>query len=143
MELVKKNFDQLTKHELYELLKVRSAIFVVEQTCPYLDIDGLDYDAYHVFYKDEQGKVLAYLRLFQENNIWCIGRVLTATHGQGLGGKVLHAGLEFARELKIDHIEMEAQVYAIGFYEREGFEAFGEEFKLDGIPHIKMKLDLK
>lgn len=72
-----------------------------------------------------------------------MGRVLTATHGQGLGGKVLHAGLEFARELKIDHIEMEAQVYAIGFYEREGFEAFGEEFKLDGIPHIKMKLDLK
>ena len=132
MELVKKNFDQLTKHELYELLKVRSAIFVVEQTCPYLDIDGLDYDAYHVFYKDEQGKVLAYLRLFQENNIWCIGRVLTATHG-----------LEFARELKIDHIEMEAQVYAIGFYEREGFETFGEEFKLDGIPHIKMKVDLK
>lgn len=59
MELVKKNFDQLTKHELYELLKVRSAIFVVEQTCPYLDIDGLDYDAYHIFYKDEQGKVLA------------------------------------------------------------------------------------
>ena len=94
MQLVAKKFDELTTIELYEMLKARSAIFVVEQNCVYQDLDDLDYRSLHVFY--EEGKtVTAYLRaLYKEKDVVQMGRVLTLKHGTGLGGRILREGLK-------------------------------------------------
>lgn len=143
MRLITKFFNELTTSELYELLKVRSEIFVVEQNCIYQDLDDIDYESLHVFY-EEDGKVLACLRIFSigEDTIK-IGRVLSAKHGIGLGGKVLKAGLEKAiSTYNPKKIVISAQCYATGYYEREGFTIRSEEYLEDGIPHVRMELDL-
>ena len=143
MNLVSKYFDELTTVELYELLKVRSEIFVVEQNCIYQDLDNKDYQSLHVFY-EEDDKVFAYLRAFwKEEGVIQVGRVLTLEHGKGLGGKLLHDGLEEIRKkFHPQKIYLEAQCYAIGYYEREGFKVCSEEFLEDGIPHVEMELIL-
>lgn len=114
MELKIKTFTELNTKELYEILKVRSEIFVVEQNCIYQDMDDTDYRSVHIFF-EENGIVEAYLRIFEKdpaNDIIQIGRVLTRIHGQGLGGELL----------------------------KEGFQICSEEFLEDGIPHVEMKL---
>ena len=143
MNFVTKYFDELSTRELYEILRLRSKIFVVEQNCVYQDIDEKDYDSLHVFYEFE-GKVLAYLRVFmREEGVAQIGRVVTLTHGTGLGGKLLKAGIQQTREkFAAQSIFIEAQCYATGFYAREGFEICTEEFLEDGIPHVGMRLEL-
>ncbi len=143
MQLISKFFNELTTIELYEILKARSRIFVVEQSCVYQDIDGIDYRSLHIFYEDE-GKVAGYLRAFnKEDNIVQIGRVLTIKHGMGLGGKLLKEGIAQIKEkLHPKSLYLEAQCHAIGFYAREGFTVCSEEFLEDGIPHVKMVLEL-
>ena len=92
MKLVTKYFNELTTTELYEILKARSEIFVVEQNCVYQDLDDIDYRSLHMFY-ESKGKVIAYLRAFEKDSASGtvpMGRVLTTTHGIGLGGKLLH-----------------------------------------------------
>lgn len=146
MELVIKKFNELTNKELYELLKTRFKIFVEEQKCIYPDLDDIDYISTHIFFKDEQGIVQAYLRLFTLDDPTCmhIGRVVTLVHGQGLGGKILHIGVEEAKKnTNIKSIYLEAQTYALGYYEKEGFKVISDEFILDGIPHKKMLLEIK
>lgn len=141
MKLVSKYFEELTTTELYELLKVRSEVFVVEQNCIYQDLDDKDYRSLHVFY-EEEGEVLAYLRAFiKEEGIVQVGRVLSATHGIGLGGKILKEGLlQIQEKFHPKKIYLEAQCYAIGYYEREGFKVCSKEFLEDGIPHVEMEL---
>jgi ElaA protein len=143
MQLISKYFDQLNTSELYEILRVRSEIFVVEQNCVYQDIDGKDQESIHI-YIEENGKILAYLRAFKRaDDVVQIGRVLTRNHGQGLGGKILHDGIAVIKqEMNPSQIYIEAQTYAIGFYEREGFVVSSEEFLEDGIPHVEMLLDI-
>lgn len=151
MELTAKYFNQLTTTELYEILKVRAEIFVVEQNCVYQDLDGIDYRSLHIFY-EESGRVLAYLRAFEKEtkinenaNVSTVqmGRVLTLEHGKGLGGKLLKEGIRLIKEkMQPKYIYIEAQCYAIGYYEREGFEVCSEEFLEDGISHVQMILEL-
>lgn len=143
MELTIKRFDQLSTPELYEILRVRSAVFVVEQNCAYQDIDGEDLAAHHLWLRDEAG-LKAYLRLLSlDEHTAKIGRVLTVERGKGHGARLLRAGIAAARDvLKKRSICIEAQSYAIGFYEREGFQVISEEFLEDGIPHVRMRLDL-
>ena len=143
MNFTVKTFDELSTRELYEILRLRSEIFVVEQNCAYQDIDNKDYDSLHVFYESE-GKVLAYLRVFmREEGVAQIGRVVTLKHGTGLGGKLLKEGIRLVREeFPAQSIFLEAQCYATGFYAREGFEICTEEFLEDGIPHVGMRLEL-
>lgn len=144
MNLVTKFFHQLTTTELYEILKARAEIFVVEQNCIYQDLDDIDYRSLHIFYESE-GKVIAYLRAFEKDSgagIVQMGRVLTLTHGIGLGGKLLKEGLSQIKEkMNPSSIYIEAQCYATGFYEREGFVIFSDEFLEDGIPHVEMILN--
>ena len=144
MNLHIKTFEQLSSTELYEILKARSAVFVVEQTCPYQDIDGGDYESLHV-YLEEEGKLLAYLRCYeQDEHTARIGRVLTMERGKGLGRPLMEAGIQAVREhYKANSVYIEAQCYAIGFYNKFGFEVCGEEFLEDGIPHVPMTLDLQ
>lgn len=146
MEFVQKTFDELTNRELYEILRAREAVFVVEQNCPYYDIDGLDYPSLHMFYKNEDGSVQACLRIFEkvdEPGTMQIGRLVTVARGVGLGGKILHQAVEWIREKgNVNGIYLEAQQYATGFYAKEGFQVVSDPFLEDGIPHVQMRLQL-
>lgn len=143
MRLEAKFFDELSPTEVYEILKVRAQIFVVEQNCAYQDIDDVDYESLHIFYKSGE-KITAYLRAFRKDEKTIqLGRVLTVEHGKGLGGELLKNAIEIVEEkLKPEKIYIEAQTYATGFYEREGFAVCSDEFLEDGIPHVKMELIL-
>ncbi len=143
MKLRAKFFNELSTTELYEILKARSEIFVVEQKCIFLDIDGKDYESLHVFY-EEAGKIAAYMRAFRKDEETVhMGRVLTVKHGTGLGGELLREGIRQIRSVfNPKYIYIEAQCYAAGFYEREGFRISSAEFIEDGIPHVQMLLKL-
>ena len=137
MELVIKRFDELTLQELYEILRLRVNVFVVEQHCPYPEIDGRDAFSHHLYYRDEDG-IQAYLRVvdagvsFDEASI---GRVLSRKRRCGLAGSLLREGIRFANEtLGVDALRIEAQTYARGLYEKAGFRQVSEEFLEDGIP---------
>ncbi|MBR6764330.1 MAG: GNAT family N-acetyltransferase [Clostridia bacterium] len=146
MELVVKHYNELTPAELYEILKVRSAVFVVEQNCVFLDMDGNDVMAYHVTLWDN-GKILAYLRVLEKGVTFdevAIGRVLTTVRGKGYANVILEAGIKTAIErYGAKRIKLEAQTYARGVYEKFGFQQSSGEFLEDGIPHIEMTLDLE
>lgn len=141
-----KEFEDLTVDELYDILKLRVDVFVVEQNCPYHEIDGKDRCGYHVFLHDEEG-IHAYLRVLQPGVSFkesSIGRVISnpAKRRMGLGTTILQEGIRIAKE-KMDTpgIRIEAQVYARSFYEAQGFVQSSDEFSEDGIPHIEMYLD--
>ena len=145
MQLVAKYFHQLTTTELYEILKSRAEIFVVEQNCVYQDLDNKDYHSLHIFY-ESQGRIVSYMRAFfkdESKQTVQVGRVLTLHHGIGLGGKLLKEGIEQIKEkMNPCSIFIEAQCYATGFYEREGFVVSSDEFLEDGIPHVEMVLNI-
>ena len=136
-----RRFDELTAAQLYALLKARVDVFVVEQRCPYAELDGRDQDAVHVWLEDGEG-LQAYLRVLPpgaEAACAALGRVLTLRRGTGLGARILREGLAAAeRFFSPGPIYLEAQTYAKGFYEKQGFRQSSEEFILDGIPHIAM-----
>ncbi|MBQ9828088.1 MAG: GNAT family N-acetyltransferase [Lachnospiraceae bacterium] len=145
MEHHVKAFDELTAEELYDILRLRTEVFIVEQDCTYLETDGLDKAALHVWLADDDG-IAAYLRIMDrgvESEHVSIGRVVAAKRGCGLGREVMEAGIRAAAErFGADRIYLEAQVYAEGFYQKLGFKRISEVFDLDGIPHIKMLLEL-
>ena len=142
MELRIRRFDELSVNELYEILKLRCEVFVVEQSCAYGDIDGLDREALHVALW-EDGALLACLRIMDrgvESGDVSIGRVVAARRRQGLGTAILRAGMAAAVErFGAGAIYLEAQTYARGLYEKLGFRPISGEFLLDGIPHLKMR----
>lgn len=145
MEVEAKFFEELTTAELFEILKARSAVFVVEQNCIYQDMNDLDYRSLHVFAM-ENGSVLAYLRAFvkdAESRTVQIGRVLTMQRGRGFGMQILETGIRLAAEkLHADRIFVEAQSYAVGFYEKAGFQVCSDAYLDDGIPHVDMVKNL-
>ncbi len=141
MKLICKHFSDLTAKELYEILRLRVDVFVVEQNCSYPEVDGKDLDAWHLWFEDEDG-IAGYLRLlapgvsFKEASI---GRVIAKKRRCGIGSKLMQAGIEKMKEIYGDtDIRIEAQVYAREFYEKAGFVKVSEEFLDDGIPHIEM-----
>ena len=146
MDWLIKHWDELTRDELYDLLVVRTAVFVVEQHCPYQEADGLDRRAWHVFARDGGGAVQACLRILEpENGTAQIGRVLTTHRGAGLGRTLMERGIQAAWEKTgARRIRLEAQSYAQGFYEKLGFRRTeAPEFLEDGIPHVEMVLERK
>ena len=139
--LHKKPFHQLTTDELYELLRVRSEVFVVEQNCVYQDLDGDDQKAIHLWLTLE-GKTVALARVCPAGTHMTeisIGRVITTERGKGYGKEILLHAIDAATEhFGATLIDIEAQEYAKGFYESVGFKQSSDTFMLDGIPHIKM-----
>ena len=139
--LHKKSFQELTTDELYELLRVRSEVFVVEQNCVYQDLDGDDQKSIHLWLT-VNGKVVALARVCPAGTHMkeiSIGRVITTERGKGYGKKIMLHAIEAATEhFGATLIDIEAQEYAKGFYESVGFRQSSETFMLDGIPHIKM-----
>ena len=139
-----KTFNELTPSQVYEIMKARAAIFVVEQNCVYQDMDDIDYQSLPIFY-EENNKVVAYLRAFySEPNVVKIGRVLTLVHGKGLGGKLLKSALAVIPKRHPCHkIICDAPCHALGFYEKAGFKVVSDTFLEDNIPHKKMALEGK
>ncbi|MBR4480082.1 MAG: GNAT family N-acetyltransferase [Bacteroidales bacterium] len=143
MDLVlhKKLFRELTVEELYELLRVRAEVFVVEQDCVYQDLDGDDQVSVHLWLTDG-GKVVALCRVCPAGTHMeevSIGRVITTERGKGYGKRIMLEGIKVAQEhFNAKRIDIEAQEYARGFYEQVGFRQSSEPFMLDGIPHIRM-----
>ncbi len=139
-----KKFEELSSIELYKLLHLRAAVFVVEQNCPYQDADGKDLKSFHVLGTDENGELQAYSRIvppgisFDEVSI---GRVVTAAvaRGKGAGKELMRESLKRVNELygTVD-VRIGAQCYLLKFYTELGFVAEGEEFLEDNIPHIEM-----
>lgn len=144
MELTVKRFEELTAEELYEILKIRVAVFVVEQNCPYQEIDNKDKQSFHVYLKDDDG-IQAYLRVVDKGVSFdevSIGRVIALKRRCGIGSRILSEGIKVAKnKLKAATIKIEAQTYAKELYEKQGFRQVSEEFLEDGIPHVQMILD--
>jgi ElaA protein len=143
--LHKKTFGELTTDELYELLRVRSEVFVVEQNCVYQDMDGDDQSSIHLWLTQGE-RVVALARVcpagthMQEVSI---GRVITTDRGKGYGKQImLHAIDAAIGHFDARRIDIEAQEYARGFYESVGFRQSSDTFMLDGIPHIRMTFTL-
>lgn len=142
MKTYVKSFEDLDINELYEILKLRVDVFVVEQNCPYPEIDGIDKEAFHIFAKDN-GEIGAYARIYKENEEIHLGRVIAKKRRKGYGTRVLKAAIKAAEKFyDAKKIHIEAQTYARKFYENLGFIEDSEAFLLDGIYHIKMLLDL-
>lgn len=136
-----KTFEELTTRELYEILKVRAAVFVVEQEICYQDMDDIDFRATHVALWCD-GQIVGYSRVFkdEEPEAWHIGRVLTTQRNKHYGLRVMQEAIKVAENLGARWIKIEAQSYAIGFYEKVGFQVCSDEFLIDGILHKRMRL---
>lgn len=139
-----KSFENLSVNELYDILKLRSTIFVVEQNCVYLDIDGKDKLALHLF-GEFDGKIVAYSRLFKpgisfENS--SIGRVVVDAdyRDQKWGHDLMRESIAgIKNHFGENKITIGAQLYLKKFYESHGFVQTGEMYLEDDIPHIQMK----
>lgn len=146
METIIKHFTELTAEELYDILKLRVAVFVVEQNCPYQELDDYDKGCYHVFFRDENG-IAAYMRVLDKGRFddASFGRVISARRRRGLGTKLLKVGVDVAKEkYHAQRIVIGAQSYARPFYEQAGFVHIEgtDEYLEDGIPHIYMEMRL-
>lgn len=143
MNFISKKFNELTVYELYEILKSRSEVFLLEQNIICQDMDGVDSESLHCFLW-EDGRVIACLRAYYSGKDTVkIGRVLTLTHGQGHGRLLMTEALKAIREkMPCENIVVSAQTQALGYYERCGFKVISDEYLEEGIPHVKMILDV-
>jgi ElaA protein len=143
MKITTKTFEELTNKELYEILQLRSEVFVIEQDCIYQDIDGKDNRALHVL-GWEDGNLVAYARCFQSGDYFeeaAIGRILVRENYRklGYGHKITKASIDAIKsKYEADKIKISAQTYLVIFYERHGFKTIGDRYLEDGIPHIAM-----
>ena len=141
-----KSFDELNKDELYEILKFRQEIFIVEQKSWYVDADNLDQFSLHLLVQNTQG-LMGYLRLTPPGKKYkeaSIGRVsIREDHrGKKLGDKLLSKGIEKSKQVyKSSSCRISAQEYLIAYYENHGFRVQGTPYDEDGIPHVEMLLD--
>lgn len=140
------HFDQLTPADLYDILRARSAVFIVEQQCPFQDCDGFDRNCYHLWRYGGDGSVAAYLRVVPPGVIFTepsLGRIITSVDARGTGlGRLLVA--EGIRRVVAMYgnaaIRIGAQRYLVGFYREFGFELTGRDYLEDGIAHSEMLL---
>lgn len=138
-----KTFNELTTTELYEILRIRAEVFVVEQTCVYQDLDLKDKRAYHLF-TEENGEIIAYLRILEKGVSYpeiSVGRVLVKEEyrGRGLARELMQRAISFVEEvLKEKEIRISAQKYLLKFYKSLGFTVVSEVYLEDGIEHVEM-----
>jgi len=143
MEFQIKQFSELSLLELYQILQLRSEVFVVEQDCVYQDIDFKDQKALHVLgFKNDT--IMAYTRIFKQGYYFenaSIGRVVVKESERkfGYGHDLIKVSIKaIETEFDIQKITISAQLYLKNFYESHGFIQIGETYLEDGIPHIRM-----
>jgi len=137
-------FEDIPSHTLYEILKLRQEVFIVEQDCPYLDADGKDYEAYHVIVT-KQNEIVAYTRILKKGISYdeysAIGRVINKKNvrGKGVGKLLMEYSIQKTFELyPRDSIKISAQTYLHNFYTNLGFQKVGDGYLEDDIPHQAM-----
>lgn len=144
MRIIIKKFTELNAEELYQILKLRSDIFVVEQECVYPDCDGRDRHAHHL-YVEKNGHIVGYLRILDKGQTFdaiAIGRVAVREdyRGIGLARHMMNKALVFISDyLDETIVKLSAQQYLVRFYESLGFYCISEGYLEDGIPHIDME----
>jgi ElaA protein len=143
-----KKFRELSTEEIYNILKLRSEVFVVEQNCVYQDIDEKDQNATHLFI-EKNNEIIAYTRIFKKGDYYeenpSIGRVVVSKkeRGKNFGKEIMLNSIEFIKkELKGRKIELSAQKYLDKFYKDLDFYSEGEDYLEDGIPHQRMFYNL-
>lgn len=141
-----KSFSALTNEELYSILRIRQAVFIVEQNCPYLDADDKDQLSHHLWLNRDE-KVVAYCRVLPPDIAYVgytsIGRVIShrAYRRAGLGRQIMTSAIDFAKGMWPGHpIKISAQCYLEAFYGSFGFRSQGTVYLEDDIPHIAMVL---
>ncbi|MDQ8766400.1 GNAT family N-acetyltransferase [Streptococcus ruminantium] len=138
-----KEFDQLSLQELYSLLTLRTDVFVVEQACPYPELDGKDPTCLHLIGMDGD-ELVGYLRLLPSGQSYeeaSIGRVVirSSHRGRGLGRPMMECAIQYiTKEWKEEKIKIGAQAYLEKFYQSLGFKSVSEVYLEDGIPHLDM-----
>lgn len=135
-----KTFAQLSTSELFRIYHARVAVFVVEQNCPYQEVDETDQEALHIF-KEEDGRVVAYCRLYPKGAQVGLGRVLVAEdyRAKKLGRELVQEALDAAAEhFPNQPIYAQAQAYLQNFYQSFGFEPVSDVYLEDDIPHLDM-----
>ena len=148
MNSVIKKFSELSTEEIYNILKLRSEVFVVEQNCVYQDIDEKDQKATHLFI-EKNSEIIAYTRIFKKGDYYeenpSIGRVVVSKkeRGKNLGKEIMKKSIYYIKEnMDEKKIELSAQKYLDKFYKELQFYSEGEEYLEDGIPHQRMFYDL-
>lgn len=144
--IIIKKFPDLTLEELYLILNARQEVFAIEQRILYQDLDFIDQKSIHILTRDENEKLISYLRIISPEVKYkfpSIGRVLTMKEfrGKGFGRKIMEIGIKEAKQNFKLPIQIEAQEYLLKFYESLGFKAISEPFILEGISHIEMVLE--
>lgn len=145
MNFFLKSFNELTLTELYDMLKLRCAVFVIEQNCNYQDMDDKDQLSWHLI-GFEDNKLVACTRILPKGISYpevSIGRVIVdkACRGTGAGKEIMKLAIDHAKKvLNADEIVISAQCYLEKFYGDLGFVSEGESYLDDDIPHIKMRL---
>lgn len=138
-----KTFNELTRKELYEIIRLRIEVFVIEQNAPYQDCDRIDYQSHHLF-ATENDQIVAYARLIPAGISYtepCLGRVVTsaAARGKGYGKSLIFLAVEAMQTLyKTTDCRISAQLYLKAFYESFGYKQVSDVYLEDGIPHIEM-----
>ncbi len=138
-----KTFDEIGTAELYAIIKARIDVFVVEQDCPYPDLDNYDQAALHLW-AEKDGEVLSYCRIFDRGVKYpetSIGRVITTEKGRGtgLGKQLIRYALEIIENrLRTAEVRISAQDYLLRFYSGFGFQDTGKKYLEDNIPHTEM-----
>lgn len=137
-----REFHELTKLELYDWLRLRMEVFMLEQNSLYLDLDGIDFDSKHLL-AIEEGRVIGGIRCIRSNldqGFGSLGRlcVIKERRGRGIGDALLQGGIQQLISEGMPKIHIEAQVYLMDWYKGFGFVAQGDPFDLDGVLHIKM-----
>ena len=140
------SFDDFTPQNLYDVLKLRQDIFIIEQECIYDDIDGLDDRSQHLILIDED-KIVGYLRIVPPGikyDEYSLGRILVdqRNRNRGLGKKVVEKGIEIVKSEGARAIRIEAQAHLENFYKDLGFRSVSEIYSVDDIPHLQMLLTI-
>lgn len=143
MEIAIKHYADLTKDEFHDLISLRISVFIIEQDCPYQEVDGLDKDAYHLLVT-ENDSIIGTLRILKPGVVYpelAIGRVLSHQNHRDrkMGHLMMKESMLFIKEnLKLSTVRLSAQSHLSAFYEKYGFKSTGKEYLEDGIPHTEM-----
>lgn len=144
-----KHYRDLTLNEFHDIIALRLNAFVVEQNCPYLDLDGKDKKAYHVICRDGKGDIVATARILPPGIAYsnvAVGRVVTseAIRGHGVGHDLMEKAMDFCLlEFGNEPIRISAQKHLENYYGKHKFLTTGKEYLEDGIPHVEMLFEPK
>ena len=139
-----KSFQELSLEEFHDIIALRIQIFIIEQNCPYQEVDGKDKLAHHLFFKNETDEIIAVTRILPQGISYeevAIGRVVVHEdyRGTGLGNQLMSDSMNFVRDKYGEvPVRLSAQKHLENYYGNHGFKSTGKEYLEDGIPHVEM-----